>query len=425
MQIAIFGLGYVGLTGGACALQSGHRVHGVDVIQGKVDEVNAGMSPIMEPKVPELLAQGHADGRLSASASVGPEIADWDIAMVCVGTPSLPDGSHNMSYIADVTRQIGNALAKVDRNGEPLAIVFRSTVRPGTMANLVWPILREEIGDNAEEKAAVVYNPEFLRESTAVDDYFSPPKIVMGTADGTPNAKLTELFEGIDAPRFHCQYNDSELVKFVDNAWHAVKVGFANEIGRVAKGLDVSSRVVHEIFVSDTKLNISPYYLRPGGAFGGSCLPKDVRALAYLGKVADEDLPVVQALLPSNAAHKDFIFRTAVAGLEPGAKILMLGLTFKNDTDDLRESPNVDLAESLLKAKYDLAIYDPAIVAMNLRGQNLGFILNRLPQLRELLADDSVFADGASAFDRVIDMNGAAKSLGPFQAEVVDLNRLP
>jgi GDP-mannose 6-dehydrogenase len=270
MNILVFGLGYVGLTGVACALKANHTVFGVDTAADKVEAVRAGHCPIVEPGIPEMIAQGARDGRLDAGVTFADRIADADLAIVCVGTPSLPDGSHNMSYIANVSRQIADALAEVDRGGRALSVVFRSTMRPGSIEDLIWPIFVKRLGkDDAERKVELVYNPEFLRESTAVKDYFSPPKIVVGTKDGKPCEALDELFEGIEAPRFYCRYRDSEFVKFMDNAFHATKVAFANEAGRVAAAYGVSAAVTHEIFVADTKLNVSPYYLRPGGAVGG------------------------------------------------------------------------------------------------------------------------------------------------------------
>ncbi len=422
MKICIFGLGYVGLTGAACALTSNHTVFGVDVDPGKVAAVKAGKSPIVEPGIPEALAKGAAEGKLDAGTEFAEQVADADLAIVCVGTPSLADGSHNMSYIANVSRQIAEALKTVDRANGPLTVAFRSTMRPGSIDDLVWPIFTRTLGETADAKAEMVYNPEFLRESTAVKDYFNPPKIVLGTKDGQPNATLDALFEGIEAPRFYCRFRDSEFVKFMDNSFHAVKVAFANEAGRVATALGVSAAATHEIFVSDTKLNVSPYYLRPGGAFGGSCLPKDVRAFAYIAGAAGENVPLIESLMPSNAAHKDFVFRHVSHGLAPGARVLMLGLTFKAATDDLRESPNVDLAEALMKAGYALEVYDPALEDAALIGQNLGFLLGRLPGIDDLLVTADELA--TRSYDVVVDANGMAKNLPPFTAPLIDINAL-
>ena len=425
MKILVFGLGYVGLTGTACALKSGHSVFGVDTEPSKVEAVRKGISPIQEPGIAELLAEGVAQGRLDAGIHFASEVADADLAIVCVGTPSQPDGSHNMSYIANVSRQIAEALATSGRaKGKgALTVAFRSTMRPGSIDEIIWPIFTRALGeDRDDDLAQLVYNPEFLREATAVRDYFNPPKIVIGTRDGTPNAALDELFDGIDAPRFHCVFRDSEFVKFMDNSFHALKVAFANEAGRVASAMGVSAQATHEIFVSDTKLNVSSYYLRPGGAFGGSCLPKDVRALSFLGRQAGETIPVIDALLGSNEAHKEFMFRYATRGLEPGARVLMLGLTFKASTDDLRESPNVDLAQRLLKAGYDLEIHDPMLENARIMGQNLGYALAHLPTIEKLLVSREEMA--ARRYDRVLDTNGIGKDLPPFEAEMIGLSAL-
>ena len=425
MKILVFGLGYVGLTGTACALKSGHRVFGVDTELSKVEAVKAGRSPIQEPGIAELLEQGVAEDRLDAGIQFADEVADADLAIVCVGTPSQPDGSHNMSYIAKVSNQIAEALAEKGRaEGKgPLTVAFRSTMRPGSIDDIIWPVFTRALGEDlANEVAEIVYNPEFLREATAVRDYFSPPKIVIGTRDGQPNATLDELFEGIEAPRFHCVFRDSEFVKFMDNSFHALKVAFANEAGRVATALGVSAQATHEIFVSDTKLNVSPYYLRPGGAFGGSCLPKDVRALSFLGKHAGEKIPVIDALIKSNEAHKDFMFRYATEGLDPGARVLMLGLTFKAATDDLRESPNVDLAQRLLKAGFALEIHDPMLENARIMGQNLGYALAHLPAIEKLLVSKDAMAE--RTYDRVLDTNGLADNLPAFEADVIGLGTL-
>jgi GDP-mannose 6-dehydrogenase len=316
LKIAIFGLGYVGCTAAACIGSQGHRVVGVDVSAAKVDAIGNGRSPIAEPKVDEMLKAIHADGRLSATVSIGAELDDADIAIVCVGTPSGPDGSHNMSYIAQVTRQIAAAV-KPDRTS-PLTVAYRSTMRPGSIDQIIVPIFRSFLGDAADRVVELVYNPEFLREATAVDDYFHPPKIVLGTRDGGPCPAMDALHTGIEAPVFHVPFREAEITKFVDNSWHAVKVAFANEVGRVCQSLDISARQVHQIFVSDTKLNISPYYTRPGGAFGGSCLPKDVRALQHIAADVGANTHLVDSLIRTNEAHKHYQFTRLIRDLSPG-----------------------------------------------------------------------------------------------------------
>lgn len=268
MKVAIFGLGYVGCTAAGCITRQGHRVVGIDVSEGKVQTINDGKSPVREPGLDALIAEAVADGRLYATREIGAELDDCDIAIVCVGTPSGVDGAHNMSYIAQVTRAIAAAI-RPDRS-VPLTVAYRSTMRPGSIEHIIQPIFRARFGDAAANVVELVYNPEFLREATAIKDYFEPPKIVLGTIDGAPSINMEKLHEGIDAPVFHVGIREAEITKFVDNTWHAVKVAFANEIGRVCQNLDISAAEVHKIFVSDTKLNISPYYTRPGGPFGGS-----------------------------------------------------------------------------------------------------------------------------------------------------------
>ena len=271
MNIAIFGLGYVGLIAAGCLTSQGHRVFGVDVSEKKVDAVNAGRSPIVEPGLEALLAKAVKDGLLTCSTNVADTLVGCDMAIVCVGTPSGLDGSHNMSFIAEVSRQIAAGIGK--GREKPLTIVYRSTLRPGTIEELVWPIIRATVGENPGA-VEIVYNPEFLREAHGVKDFFAPPKIVIGTADGQPNARMTEMNKGLDAPVFVTRYREAEFTKFVDNTYHALKVAFGNEIGRVCLQLGISASKIHEIFISDTKLNISASYFRPGGAFGGSACPR-------------------------------------------------------------------------------------------------------------------------------------------------------
>ena len=346
---------------------------------------------------------------------------DCDLAIVCVGTPSAADGSHNMGYIADVTRQIAEAI-KPDRS-EPLTVAYRSTIRPGTIDDLIMPIFQSHLNPHAFGLLHVVYSPEFLREGSAVQDYFAPPKVVIGTQDGSPNAAMTLINENIDAPTFVTGYREAEITKFVDNSWHAVKVAFANEIGRVCLAMDISAKQVHQIFTSDTKLNISPYYTRPGGAFGGSCLPKDVRALQNIGADIGANMHLVDSLLRSNEAHKHRLFEYSVEGLAPNASILLAGLAFKAGTDDLRESPNVDLARKLLAAGYALEIYDPAIDAAKLVGANLGYAYSKLPVLERLLVTKEHALAGQ--YDRVIATNATVNSLDlPAGSPILDIGSL-
>jgi GDP-mannose 6-dehydrogenase len=421
VKIAIFGLGYVGSTAAGCIASQGHTVVGVDVSSAKVETLNTGRAPVYEPGLAELIAQAHAAGRIEATTVLTDELDDCDIAIVCVGTPSGVDGAHNMSYIAQVTRSIAKAL-KPGR-AKPLTLAYRSTMRPGSCENIIWPIIESHLGEAAAGSVELVYNPEFLREASAIEDYFHPPKIVIGTLGGKPSANMAKLHEGIEAPVFEVGLRESEITKFVDNSWHAVKVAFANEIGRVCQNLGISAKAVHEIFVSDTKLNISPYYTRPGGAFGGSCLPKDVRALQYIAADTGSATHLVDSLLRSNEAHKHHQFIKATENLEPGARVLLVGLAFKAQTDDLRESPAVDMARKLLEAGYDLDIYDPQIAPENLVGQNLGYAYSLLPQIDDLL----VAKEEAEARDYavVIATNRLVKDLSLGGANIVDVSVIP
>ena len=421
MKIAIFGLGYVGSTAAGCIASEGHTVVGVDVSAAKVDALNSARAPVYEPGLDELIAKAHAEGRISATTQLTDQLDDADIAIVCVGTPSGVDGAHNMTYIAQVTQNIAAAL-KPDRE-KPLTLAYRSTMRPGSCENIIWPIIEGALGDKATDAVELVYNPEFLREASAIADYFNPPKIVIGTLGGQPSANMHALHEGIEAPIFEVGLREAEITKFVDNSWHAVKVAFANEIGRVCQNLDISAKAVHEIFKSDTKLNLSAYYTRPGGAFGGSCLPKDVRALQYIAADTGSATHLVDSLIRSNEAHKHHQFLKATSGLPRGAKVLLVGLAFKLETDDLRESPAVDMARKLLEGGFDLDIYDPQIEPENLVGQNLGYAYAWLPKIDDLLVSKEAAESGDYAL--VIATNRLVDTLSLDGANVVDVSSIP
>jgi GDP-mannose 6-dehydrogenase len=418
MKIAILGLGYVGITAAACLASQGHEVIGIDPNLTKVNAVLAGRSPVTEPGVSELIAEAHVRGLITARTTLVPEVAECELAIVCVGTPSAVDGSHNMTYIAEVSRQLAE-LVKTYPHGN-LTVAYRSTIRPGTMEELIQPIVDSVLGEEAS-RIELVYNPEFLRESSAIKDYFAPPKIVIGTKTGDCCPTLDKINDGIDAPVFYVKYRESEITKFVDNTFHAVKTVFANEIGRVCTQLGISAAEVHNIFVSDTKLNISSYYLRPGGAFGGSCLPKDVRALQHISRTSGGFTHLIDSLIASNEAHKTFLFEHVTRGLDFGAKVLLLGIAFKNDSDDLRESPNIDLARMLITAGYQLSIFDPHVAPQNLMGQNLG-VLSNSPFIRKLLVDQGVVE--STDWDLVIDPRSTASKYSLTAARTIDINRL-
>lgn len=419
MDVAIFGLGYVGSTVAGCLASQGHRVLGIDVSQVKADAINAGNSPIREPGLENLIASANRQGLLHARREVE-SLAHVDLALVCVGTPAGPDGSHDMRYVVAVTQEI----ARVLREGrdKPLTIAYRSTMRPGTMQDLVWPILESQTPTEVLEQVELVYYPEFLRESSAIADFFAPAKIVTGTRDGTPSATLAELNKGIDAPRVATRWAEAELTKFVDNSWHALKVAFANEMGRISRIRGLDARVMHEIFKTDEKLNLSAYYTRPGGPFGGSCLPKDVRALAALSGELRAHTPLVDMVMASNEAHKAYLAEEAMRRLPPLARVLIAGLAFKAGTDDLRESPNVYLARRLIEAGHVVRVYDPAIDAEKLIGQNLGYAYTQLPNLNTLLIDREEAQ--SSAFDLAIRTNPTFDELALGDTPVLDFHRL-
>jgi GDP-mannose 6-dehydrogenase len=420
MRVAVFGLGYVGFTTLCCLAHQQHEVFGFDVNASKIDGITAGVAPIIEPGLSEMLRTGLACGRIAVFREVGERLDNCDVAIVCVGTPSASDGAHDMRSVAEVSRQIANHLGR--HRGNPLTVVYRSTIRPGTMDGLISPIFAAHL-EETPRNVKLVYSPEFLRESSAVADYFAPPKIVVGTEDGAPDAAVDTLFAAVEAPRFTTRYAEAEITKFVDNAWHAVKIAFANEIGRICLQTGVDPTTAHAIFISDTKLNISPNYLRPGGAFGGSCLPKDVRALQNIVADCGVNAPVVDSLLRSNEAHKYCLLQLATRGLRRGSAVLLAGLAFKAGTDDLRESPNVDLARNLLREGYHLFIFDPAVDAGKLVGANLGYAWSNLPQLAKLLVTKEE-AEGRQ-YDRVIIANRTARLLSfPSSQDVVDLGSL-
>lgn len=416
MKVVVFGLGYVGFTASCCISSEGHEVVGVDVHDAKIADVNNGIPPFEEPGLAELMQKGREVGQLSATKDAGVALQNADLAIVCVGTPSGPDGSHDMRYIVEVTRQIANVLR--DQNFDKITVAYRSTMRPGSIRKLILPIFEKALGLETLNKVELVYNPEFLREAQAINDYFHPSKIVIGTADGKPSATMEQLHANIEAPEFVTGFEEAEITKFVDNSWHAVKVAFANEIGRTCQTLGISASKVHEIFVSDTKLNISPYYTRPGGAFGGSCLPKDVRALQYIASDVGANLHLIDSLIRTNESHKNHQFRVVTEALGEGKTVLMAGLAFKAGTDDLRESPNVDLARKLLNEGIALRIYDPALDPAKLRGQNLGYAYSNLPTIDQLLISKEEAE--AADWDLLIANNATSKQLNVTAAATVD-----
>ncbi|WP_059042270.1 nucleotide sugar dehydrogenase [Streptomyces acidiscabies] len=380
MRVSVFGLGYVGCVSAACLAGMGHEVIGVDVNQVKVDLVNAGRAPVVEERIGELIADVVGKGTLRATTDVREAIEGSEVSLICVGTPSEPNGSLCTTYLERVTEEIGAALA--ERGGRH-TVVFRSTMLPGTCLNLLVPILEKHAGAGVDVGVAV--NPEFLREGTSVRDFFDPPKTVIGELDAASGDVVAALYGELPGEVFRVSVPTAEAIKYADNAFHGLKIGFANELGAVYRALGVDSHQVMDVFLADRKLNISPAYLRPGFAFGGSCLPKDLRSLVHAAQRADVSVPILSHVLPSNSDH----LQRAVELVERTGKRRagIFGLSFKPGTDDLRESPLVELAERLFGKGYDLKIYDANVSLSRLLGANREYIETRLPHLAQLLAD--------------------------------------
>ena len=383
MNISIFGMGYVGCVSGACLSQLGHNVTGVDVNQTKVDMINSGKSPIIENEINEIVRDMVNAKKFKATTSTHEAILNSDVAILCVGTPSNKNGSLGLDAIKNVVQQIGTALKEINKY---LVIVVRSTVLPGTVNDIVIPLLEESTGKKAGKDFGVCMNPEFLREGTSVYDFYNPPKNVIGEFDKRSGDAVEEIYKDIKAPLFRTEIKVAEMVKYSDNCFHALKVSFANEIGNICKELGIDSHKVMNIFCSDTKLNLSPYYLKPGFAFGGSCLPKDLRALTYEAKILDVETPVLNSILPSNKLQ---VSRTINKILEyKGKQIGFLGLSFKGGTDDLRESPIVDIIETILGKGMSIKIYDKFVSIAKLMGANKDYIENVIPHISSLMEND-------------------------------------
>ena len=392
MKISIMGLGYVGAVSAGCLAKEGHEVIGVDPQQAKVDLVNAGKTPIIEKDIGEIIAAAVAAGNLRATTDVANAVRHTDLSLVCVGTPSLGNGHIDLKFVRRVCEQIGEALR--DHPGH--TVVLRSTLLPGSMKSVVIPTLEAASGLKAGIDFGLCINPEFLREGTAVQDYFSPPKTVIGEVEKGSGDVVAKLYGHMPGPMIRTDYETAEMVKYADNAWHALKVGFANEIGNICKGLGLDSHKLMDIFCQDTKLNLSRYYLKPGFAFGGSCLPKDLRALAYKAKLLDVSVPIIDAILPSNDEQ---IERGIRAVIEKGSKkVGILGFSFKAGTDDLRESPMVELVERLIGKGYDLRVYDTNVRMASIHGANRDYILNHIPHISKLMVGsiDEVLAHAST-----------------------------
>lgn len=380
MNISIFGMGYVGVVSSACLLRDGHTICGVDPVEVKVNDLSRGLTPLQEPGVSELLAAGHLDGRLSATTDPFTAVNSADMIWICVGTPSSLEYGIDLSHVKAVAQQIGEALRKSDTC--PL-IVLRSTVLPGTTETVVIPILEAASGRKIGTDLKVAFHPEFLRESSAVSDFDNPPKIVIGETEDGASDQLMNLYERYTAPKFRMSLGEAEMVKYCDNLFHALKITFANEVGAVAHSAGIDARKVSDVFCADTKLNISPYYLKPGFAYGGSCLPKDLRAILRYATLHSIQVPVLRATLESNKVQiESFISRVLAKAPK---SIGMIGLAFKSDTDDMRESPYVVVAKRLLGEGIAVRIYDPNVDIDRLIGSNKQAVEIALGHLSSLL----------------------------------------
>ncbi len=421
MRVAVLGLGYVGTVSAACLADGGHSVVGVDPDPVKVDLIATGQSPIVEPRVAELIGQHAADGNLVATSNAAAAVISTELALVCVGTPTGPDGNPDLSSVEKVSGDIGSALATIDHY---YTVVIRSTVPPGTCRNVVIPAIEAHSGRRHGPDFGVVMHPEFLREASAVSDYHHPPKAVVGSDHDHP-AELTLSLApvGDDVPIVKTSYEVAETIKYVDNSWHALKVAFGNEIGRICGATGVDAHAVMDIFCLDTKLNISTRYLRPGMAYGGSCLPKDVRAVNELAASLDVSVPVLAGLTPSNTAQIDWALETILE--TGGKKIALLGLSFKAGTDDLREAPMVAIAARLLeRSDLQLRFYDTNVDVDRLTGANASFVNRQLPSLADHLITDLTAAVEDADVIVIGNADRAFASIGALVADhqhVVDL----
>jgi len=381
MKISVFGLGYVGAVSCACFAKIGHEVVGVDVNELKINLINSGKSPIVEKDLDEYIEEGINTGRIKATQDVAEAVHQTDLSIVCVGTPSQISGNIDLTYIYRVCNQIGEAIKSKDGFH---TVVIRSTVVPGTIQQCA-QIIEDVSGKTHKVDFGVASNPEFLRESTAIEDFWHPPYTVIGTECKKSEEQLISLYQEIDAPIFTLKPEESEMIKYANNNFHAVKVTFANEIGNICKELGVDGQKVMEVVASDHKLNLSSYYMKPGFAFGGSCLPKDVRGLNYRAKSLDLKVPLLNSLMNSNRYQ---VKRGLQLIYETGKKkIGFLGFAFKAGTDDLRESPVVELIETLLGKGYQLSLYDSNILLSRLMGKNKDYLTGHIPHINRVLRD--------------------------------------
>jgi GDP-mannose 6-dehydrogenase len=397
MKVAVFGLGYVGTVTAGCLAANDHEVWGVDVDEGKVNAIRSGRSTVVEPGLSELVAETRRSGRLHATTSMMDAVVDAEVSLICVGTPSSAQGGTNLDYVHRVVDDLGSCLATLPQSASGLhCLVVRSTVPPGTV-EAAGEALRTKLR-GSPATIGVAMCPEFLREGTGIADFYTPPYTVIGAQDPAVVDVVQRLFSFVNRPVRVVGIRTAEALKYACNAFHATKVSFANELGRIFRRMDIDSRQVMELFCDDDQLNISSRYLRPGFAFGGSCLPKDLRSLLHAARMENVDLPLLAGTLATNRLTINEVVERVLEGY--GRTVAMLGLSFKADSDDLRESPYVELAETLLGKGYDLRIYDPIVKPPALIGTNRAYVDNKLPHLRRILTDKA--SDALSGADVAI-----------------------
>jgi GDP-mannose 6-dehydrogenase len=383
MKVAVYGLGYVGSVTAAAFAELGHHVVGVDTNVRKVELLEGGETPVLEPGLAELVADGVSGGRLTASTDGEAAAGQADVCLICVGTPSRANGSLDTDYVERVAETIGRGIRGAAGR---TTVVLRSTCLPGTTESVVGAAVARASGLQPGAGFGLAMNPEFLREGSSLADFRAPAKTVIGQLDRQSGEVVAGLYDGLPGPVFRVPLRVAEMVKYADNSYHALKIAYANEIGVLCRAMEVDSHEVMDVFMADDKLNISRAYLTPGFAFGGSCLPKDLRAVVHAGRRADLELPLLESVLPSNESHLQRVFDAVVASGR--RKVAMIGLSFKPGTDDLRESPLVALAERLLGKGFELSIYDPLVEHSNLVGANLEYIEKHVPHLSALLSSD-------------------------------------